>query len=385
MARVGIITNDVYIIAFKDVHFTLGIMKATIWSFCKWSKSYLLIVRSAFLYCALALVVSTAFSQTVLQPVGIHSAVNAQPQESKQDQSVPRLDTSSLEKTIRDAVHEVKEQRDPNADEKLQSDRKIVGYTSQLAADTHRLAEFTFWLSVATSLMAAIVFGQLCMFWRQLGQMKADSKNTEVAAEAAKKNADASLIALRPWLSCKVKIAGPLTFNDAGDAVFRFECIVENVGKTPAMSVDLFFPQLTLMAPGVEHSILKLQNLANHSRGMGVPKMKSSTPAETPVGFITNPHGRVLFPSELHTENLQLKIPNSQLIESCKDISPSTNFWPELIVLVSYVYNLAEARADTGFVFSIQRNGIPPFQIGESVSAEELHIEPHRLWGGFAT
>ena len=130
MVRVDITTNDVYISAFKDVHFTLGIMKDTICLLCHWRKPYLLVVRSAFLYCALALVVSTEFSQAVSQPIGKQSAVNAPQQVSKQDQSVPRLDTSSLEKTIRDAVHEVKEQRDLNADEKLQSDRKIVGYTS---------------------------------------------------------------------------------------------------------------------------------------------------------------------------------------------------------------------------------------------------------------
>ena len=87
-----------------------------------------------------------------------------------------------------------------------------------------------------------------------------------------------------------------------------------------------------------------------------------------------------------YIESRQMSISNAEIIESCKDIAPETSFWPELVVLVAYVYNLAEARADTGFVFTIRRKSSrAPFKIGEEIAEEELVAHPHDMWGGFAT
>ena len=152
------------------------------------------------------------------------------------------------------------------------------------------------------------------------------------------------------------------------------------------MSVSLSFPKLNLFAPGVEHSILKLQRLASLNRGLGVPVKMPPGHLEPAPGVLVNPVGRVLFPGETHREHLAMPISKALIVESCRDIAPETHFWPELIVLVSYVYNLAETRADTGYVFTIKRNdGVPPFELGETVPAGEMRVELHQMWGGFAT
>jgi hypothetical protein len=78
------------------------------------------------------MVASAAFGQAAAsQPPANNSAKRAPQEDPKKDQAAPRLDTSSLEKTIRDAVHEVGEKHDPHADEKLEADRKLVEYTRQ--------------------------------------------------------------------------------------------------------------------------------------------------------------------------------------------------------------------------------------------------------------
>lgn len=244
------------------------------------------------------------------------------------------------------------------------------------------LVKYTFWLAIGTVLLFVAAAVQVMLFFWQLRLIGRSEQQAKQVAEAAKTSADASLLALRPWLACKVEIAGPLTFNPAGDAIFPLKFVLRNVGKTPAMSVSLFFPQLTLHSPLHEHSILKLQRLAADSRGLPSKGGTILIPGQVPIA---NPSGRLLFPDEEFVETWTMPISNAELLKACEGIRPATHFWPELVVLVTYVYQLANVRADTGFVYEISRRGRVPFQIGEGVPIDELRIEPHNMWGGFAS
>lgn len=367
-------------------------MRAPITSPHRLGCSGLLIVRATLLCCALTLASSAALAveNTASQVAHRQSTASAPQGKTKQDQGASRLDTSSLEKTIREVVKEQAEKHDTHADEHAQKEGELVEHTRQLAVETNRLAEFTLFLVICTAVMAAIAFGQLLMFWRQLGLMREDSKSTKAAAEAAKKSADASLITLRPWLSCKVKIMEALTFNEAGDPIFRFRFSVRNVGNTPAMSVHLD-QELRLFAPGVQHSVLRLQTLAALTQGLGVQKPNKEltfTDVEkaTAQGQVVNPVGHVLFPGEVLMQYLQMPISKKWILECSKDMKEGEiHFWPELIVLVSYVYNMAETHATTGLVFNISKPRLMPFKLGESVPVEDIDVALHHMWGGFAT
>ncbi len=82
-----------------------------------------------------------------------HKPVAPKNQQAEQPKGNPSFDTSSLEKTIREAVKEATEKPDPHADEKAKADRQLVEYTGELAA-------FTKWLVAATILLAAIAIWQ---------------------------------------------------------------------------------------------------------------------------------------------------------------------------------------------------------------------------------
>lgn len=203
------------------------------------------------------------------------------------------------------------------------------------------------------------------------------------ASQAAQKSADASLLSLRPWVSCSVEVGGPLTFKESGDAHVPLIFTMKNVGKTPAMSVQLFFPKINLSEPGFELSIGKLQKLAEGSRGLPVTGGTIAMPGGMPIN---NPTGTLLFPNETFIERISLPISVSAAIESRKaNNDAAIHFWPELIVLVTYVYHLASVRADTGFVFDLRKKDGTPFKIDEKVEASEVEIQPHGMWGGFAT
>jgi hypothetical protein len=203
---------------------------------------------------------------------------------------------------------------------------------------------------------------------RQASEMQDSLRISRAAADAAMKSADASLMALRPWLSCEVDITGPLIFNAEKDAVFRLRFTIKNTGKTPAMNVSNFFPRFNLSAPGYEHSILKLQKLAEGSRGLP----------------ISGP-GIILFPDKELIEHIQYPIPRAELEKACKDLSAPKHFWPELIVLIAYTYPLANIRADTGMIYEISRSDGKPLVLDEGLSEGEMRISLHKMWGGIAT
>ncbi len=211
-------------------------------------------------------------------------------------------------------------------------------------------------------------------------ETKAAGITATIAANAAKKSADASLVALRPWLSCKVEIAEPLTYTTAGDALFAFRFIVKNVGRSPAMGVRLS-PDLTLFSPKHEHSIINLQRMAEHNRGM--PAGGSTMIIPGGISIVGSELGLLLFPDETYTFNYRIPLKRSEIEKSCEDIS-TKHFWPELRGLVTYTYPLATVRADTGFVYRIEKLG-GVLELGEPVPLENMSLSDHSLWSGFAT
>ena len=219
---------------------------------------------------------------------------------------------------------------------------------------------------------------------------KAGEEQIAVAAktaEAAKKSADAALVALRPWISCKVEIGGSLTYTPEGHAEFVFRFILENVGHSPAFGIRLA-PSLNLLSPRHEHSILKLQRMADHNRAMPVKTVGVLIPGGAPIGGAEL--GLILFPKDTQTFNYTITINREEIDTSCEDSKPNTYFFPEVFGLVTYTYPLADVRADTGFKCSIKnvspesRSGTA-FELFEPISLEYLRIADHSLWGGFAT
>ena len=81
-----------------------------------------------------------------------HKAVTQKDQSAKEKQEYPKLDTSSLEKAIRESIKEASEKPDPHAAHKLQIDGELVKYTGQLS-------DFTMWLVIVTGFSLLSPFG----------------------------------------------------------------------------------------------------------------------------------------------------------------------------------------------------------------------------------
>jgi hypothetical protein len=220
------------------------------------------------------------------------------------------------------------------------------------------------------------------LIW-QFNEMRKATVAASDAATAAKKSADASILSLRPWLSCDVEVLGDLTFDAEGHARIPFKFIVRNVGKTPALSVELFFPRITLMGGRNEMSVLALQRLALMNRGLPVKTGAVAVPGSHALVDIP---GRVIFPECERIDLLSLPIRREDIENACDDPAIK-HFWPELVVLITYSYHLAEIRADTGRIYRISRvteGRTTPLVLGESVPMSDLRLEPVELWG-FAT
>jgi hypothetical protein len=178
----------------------------------------------------------TIAGTAVSQESSDHKAVAQKNQKANEKQTAPKLDTSSLEKAIRESIKEASQKPDANADEKLKIDRKLSEYTGQLSVYTEKLSNYTLWLVIATIVLAIIALWQ----GRQL-----------------KRTVDTSVIESQPALSPYVvdmeklhelpKPGVQVTFN--GIVIFYSSIlfIFENYGKTPAIirrvQADLFLTE----------------------------------------------------------------------------------------------------------------------------------------------
>ena len=94
-------------------------------------------------------------------------------QKAEQQQPATKVDTSSLEKAIRESIKEASEKPNANANAKAEIDRKLAEYTGQLAVYTKDLSKytsdvsnFTFWLVIATAILGVIGIAQGYLTWR---------------------------------------------------------------------------------------------------------------------------------------------------------------------------------------------------------------------------
>lgn len=244
------------------------------------------------------------------------------------------------------------------------------------------LVRYTFWLAVTTALLFVAAAVQAGLFVWQLRLIGRGETTAETVANAAKSSADASLLSLRPWMSCEVKIGGPLEFKEDGNAKLPLIFIMKNVGKTPAMSVRLELATINLDEPGVEPSLSRLQRRADLSRGLPVKGGAIAVPGNMPI---TNPSGTLLFPEGVFVEQIILPINVAEIAASRQEAkNEGVSFWAEVVVLVTYVYNLAPIRADTGFIYELKTKDGVPLKFGVDIPMGDLRLEPHSMWGGFA-
>lgn len=272
----------------------------------------------------------------------------------------------------------------------IYSDKRDGEANAESTKWTDPISIFTGLLVVVTAILAVFTY----LLWnsaieasgRQAIEMKDSLRIAGIASDAAKKSADASLVALRPWLSCEVQIADSLTYTTEGDALFAFRFIVKNVGHSPAMNIS-FLPHLTLLSPKHELSLIYLQRMAEIYRSMP-PKMTTMIIPGGTTG-ISEP-GLLLFPGEHFTFNYRIPLKRSEIEKACEDIKPQMHFFPELCGLITYTYPLATVRADTGFILRVEkaladgRRG-DVLKLDEPVLLENMRLSDHGLWGGFAT
>lgn len=238
------------------------------------------------------------------------------------------------------------------------------------AANERGLVVWTIVLAVATIALAGVAAGQLWMFKRQLAIMENGVGDAKTVAEAAKASADASLLSLRPWLSCDVELGEPLTFNAEGDAVFAFHFVVKNVGHSPAMAVQ-FLPRLGLV-DSHNDSMAWLKKMADWNRDMSV----NATMLLVPGGFNmgTAQYGPIIFPGGSKTFSYRIPLKRSVLEKSCEAIKPNTNFSPEIYALVFYAYPSATVRATTAVSRMILKIG-GAIEMDKRLELDEMRLE----------
>jgi len=232
---------------------------------------------------------------------------------------------------------------------------------------THDAVSFyTFVLAIFTGILGSVAIVQI----RYLS--RAD-ETARMAAEAAKKSANASLLALRPWVSCEAKIISDLTYRSNGDPCITIRFILKNNGHSPAMGVRLM-QWFHLLSPVHTHSIHAQQRIADLLKGL---------PAQE--------RGLLLFPGQTHVSDIELPISRIEIEKSIEDIKPKKHFFPELIGLVSYTYPLATHNPQTGFIFYL-RKIVPDetygfaFDLDEPiVPAGNITLRAHGLWSEYAT
>ena len=143
-----------------------------------------------------------------------YKAVTQKEQIAKEKQEYPKLDTSSLEKAIRESIKEASEKPDPQAAHKLQIDGEMVKYTGQLS-------DFTMWLVIVTGVLAVVAI------WQGV-QLKRTVIVTENAAEAIPKIE-------RAYVFATVKRIVNVSIGPSGTANVSAIVSFFNHGKTPAI------------------------------------------------------------------------------------------------------------------------------------------------------
>jgi hypothetical protein len=228
-------------------------------------------------------------------------------------------------------------------------------------------------LVLFNGLLVAVVFLQWIWMIRQEIWMRKNVTVAENTAEAAKKSADASLLSLRPWVSCEADIISDLKYSADGDAHIAIGFRLENHGQTPAKGIRLRY-WFEMLGPGMEHPVVAQQKNVELDKGL-------------PLSAWDN--GVVMFPRAKRYERVKFIIRREQIEKSIADIQPSKHFLPSLYGLVSYSYALASVSAHTWFVYDLRRAEVhsdagTAITLDEPMSIESLALVESPMWPHYA-
>lgn len=263
------------------------------------------------------------------------------------------------------------------------------------AANDRKLVEFTRNLVTATYVLGAIAVLQLFVFGFQaiqlmrtvtrmreaekitaesVGEMRRAAHAAEQTGAAAKKNAEASLLALRPWVSCDAEVIGPLTYRENGDVNVPLRFTLANKGRSPAMGIR-FNHWFTLWSPAHEHAVFRQEQLAR--------LLKQFPPKVAEQGLL-------LFPGAAEIQHIHSLISREEILKATADIPTTRNYLPVLVGFLTYSHPLGAERADTGFMYELRKihasaqSGFG-FELDEPVPLDNLRLVPHSMWPGYAT
>jgi hypothetical protein len=227
-----------------------------------------------------------------------------------------------------------------------------------------------------TAISTIAIAGFTCtLWWVTWGMVRIardQRDDTLRLISAAKQSADASLLALRPWVSCEVRIIGDLAYLLDGNPYITIRFILTNHGRSPAMGVRLLH-WVHLMSPVHTPSVNAQQKIAGLLKDLPAPD-----------------YGLLLFPGSTHKSDVKIVINRTEIEKSIEDIKPQKHFFPELIVLISYTYPLASHNPQTGLIYHVQKiipDGISgfAFDLDEVVPAGNIRLLDHGLWSKYAT
>jgi hypothetical protein len=249
------------------------------------------------------------------------------------------------------------------------------------------LERLTAWSTAAAAAgtLAVLVFNYLL-----IRRAKADSERqaedtrkalaiSKEAADAAKKSADVALMSTRAWLSMEVRVNGRLYFDRDMGAELPVVIVVRNSGGAPAMGVCVDTYVEVSEEAGAFEKFME-QALLVHGLPVLSPRIPSSEQRSHATHF---EFGRILFPQQATEQALSLRLTARDLKNRVDELG---RFRPDLYVLVSYTYTLAERRSVTAGVFVIRRRSREDdaFRLGVLTEQGFIAIEPHSNWGGFA-
>jgi hypothetical protein len=170
--------------------------------------------------------------------------------------------------------------------------------SAQLSQKTHWLQHATFWSQVALGLIgifALFIYGkQLLVMQGQLDQMKRSE---------------------RPWISVRVGMASPLTFDKIG-AHFKINFLLKNVGHSPAFKLSTN-PAIVVIHQGID--IDREQRQVCEKSSAGTKRLSS---------------GETLFPDEETSVTWESGIPRVDLDKFEYD----RTLFPNLAGCVSYAF-----------------------------------------------
>lgn len=335
------------------------------------------------------------------------------PTQSKEAAQPPTLDKRGTD----DIPLAIKIISGPDAKEqadKAEHERKEKAVIDEkLAFETQRIADYTERLALFTLLLFGIAVLQAGFFLWQLRYMRQGMRDTEIAANAGRESANVAARTLiasqRPWVSAKIELVGPMTF-DASGGYLPLRYILENSGPSPALNVSIN-PRIILNSvmmewqPVIEGG-MPLEPVRAELRSFSeLTKAAYAQQLNTGSGELFFP-GDTIFPRQTIVQTIRLMISGDEIanaLEAAKlrweqiapgtPASPSTKtFVPAITTCVTYTSEISKAVHQTGLIFGLVR--IDPLQPGENfaidplgstIDLNNLRLDPWFFGGGFAT